>query len=407
MGKKKETKKNDEVDNIKGQKEPVHQKLKEKMKEKTKSAILVSNDDSIMVNKNKEIKEHKEKDKKSTKKAIEYMEKEEEVESVSDDDDISMEKLYENSLSLVKKSLVLNTDLISKAIQCLKTIVDKNYKDSVDIFDRKEKVPLQVNYTLSILPTRFSPRPVSIPVSLTKEIRKVCLIIRDNFVDQWKKTDIKFDGCEVYAISYTDLKLEYSQFEQKRNLAKRFDNFICDKSLYMGLKKLLGRTFYELKKYPFAITLTNENNEKIDNNQIKSKIESIVNNVIFYMNKGPNYTVKVDFLYSDEKLLTEKVKNTVSYVLAHILKWGVTFESLKSITLKTNDSIELPIFNQLTKDEINAYYSKIEEKKESKKAESSKNKNDTKERKTSVPKEDKEINKSNEKSKKTPKNNKY
>ena len=347
------------------------------------------------------------------------MEKEEEVESMTDDDDISMEKLYENSLAIVKKNLNLNSDLIVKAIQSLKLINDKNFKDSLDIFARKEKVPLQVNFTLSSLPNRFSPRPVSIPVTLTKELRKVCLIIKDNFVNIWKKTDIKFEGCEVYAISYSDLKLEYSQFEQKRNLAKRFDNFICDKSLYMGLKKVLGRTFYEMKKYPFAINLTSENNEKIDENEIKSKIENIVNNVVFYMSKGPNYTVKVDYLYSDDKKLSEKVRNTIIYVLAHILKWGASYESVKSITLKTNDSVELPVFNQLTKEEINAYYSKIDDKKDkkaiskdkinsnkiNKESKEIKKEVDLKERKLSNSKDDKEVKqKNNEKTKKIIKN---
>lgn len=409
MGKKKENKKNKETEILQEKQEIVHQKNKEKKKEteKSKAAILVSVDDKTPVNI---------RDKKSTKKAIEYMEKEEEVESMTDDD-ISMEKLYENSLAIVKKNLNLNSDLIVKAIQSLKLINDKNFKDSLDIFARKEKVPLQVNFTLSSLPNRFSPRPVSIPVTLTKELRKVCLIIKDNFVNIWKKTDIKFEGCEVYAISYSDLKLEYSQFEQKRNLAKRFDNFICDKSLYMGLKKVLGRTFYEMKKYPFAINLSSENNEKIDENEIKSKIENIVNNVVFYMSKGPNYTVKVDYLYSDDKKLSEKVRNTIIYVLAHILKWGVSYESVKSITLKTNDSVELPIFNQLTKEEINAYYSKIEEKKDKKaiskdKISSNKINKDSKEIKKDVDlkerknsKDDKEIKqKNNEKTKKIIKN---
>lgn len=412
MGKKKENKKNKETEILQEKQEIVHQKNKEKKKEteKSKAAILVSVDDKSTVNI---------RDKKSTKKAIEYMEKEEEVESMTDDDDISMEKLYENSLAIVKKNLNLNSDLIVKAIQSLILINDKNFKDSIDIFARKEKVPLQVNFTLSSLPNRFSPRPVSIPVTLTKELRKVCLIIKDNFVNIWKKTNIKFDGCEVYAISYSDLKLEYSQFEQKRNLAKRFDNFICDKSLYMGLKKVLGRTFYEMKKYPFAINLSSENNEKIDENEIKSKIENIVNNVVFYMSKGPNYTVKVDYLYSDDKKLSEKVRNTIIYVLAHILKWGVSYESVKSITLKTNDSVELPIFNQLTKEEVNAYYSKIEEKKDIKAISKNKISNnkinkeskeikkevDLKEKKLSNSKDDKEVKqKNNEKTKKILKN---
>lgn len=412
MGKKKENKKNKETEILQEKQEIVHQKNKEKKKEteKSKAAILVSVDDKSTVNI---------RDKKSTKKAIEYMEKEEEVESMTDDDDISMEKLYENSLAIVKKNLNLNSDLIVKAIQSLILINDKNFKDSIDIFARKEKVPLQLNFTLSSLPNRFSPRPVSIPVTLTKELRKVCLIIKDNFVNIWKKTNIKFDGCEVYAISYSDLKLEYSQFEQKRNLAKRFDNFICDKSLYMGLKKVLGRTFYEMKKYPFAINLSSENNEKIDENEIKSKIENIVNNVVFYMSKGPNYTVKVDYLYSDDKKLSEKVRNTIIYVLAHILKWGVSYESVKSITLKTNDSVELPIFNQLTKEEVNAYYSKIEEKKDIKAISKNKISNnkinkeskeikkevDLKEKKLSNSKDDKEVKqKNNEKTKKILKN---
>ena len=193
-----------------------------------------------------------------------------------------------------------------------------------------------------------------------KSKRKVCLIIRDP-VESWEKLNINFEENKdliVNVIPFSELKLEYERFEQKRNLLKQFDVFVCDNHIYHSLKKILGRDFYDDKKYPVGVTINyNGKDEKeIKQNALNAKNDIIkaASNYLFYMSNGPNYTVRAGYVEDEENTLVNNIVNITKHTLAHILKWGTDFEHLKSITLKFNNSFELPIFNQLNEIEIKA-----------------------------------------------------
>jgi ribosome biogenesis protein UTP30 len=190
-----------------------------------------------------------------------------------------------------------------------------------------------------------------IPVKIDSTIRrKVCLIIKDPS-QIWIDLNINFDDhpeLDVMVIPFSQLKLEYAMYEQKRNLLKQFDAFICDTTIYMHLKKVLGREFYDAKKYPINVKI----NSQIEPSKIKNEILEASSNYLFYMSKGPNYSVKAGFAVEKEAELVKKIQTAVTYTVAHILKWDVELDNLKTISLKLSNSIELPIFNSLTKEEI-------------------------------------------------------
>ena len=317
----------------------------------------------------------------------------EEIRKLQNLENTDMKTLFKNAQLEVeknKKSLI-DEKQITSAVENLKTILENNFSNNLDIFARKEETMLQVNFLLSNLPERYSIRPVSLPVKLNiPTVKKVCLIIKDNYKQFWEEMKLNFEdqkNFELNVITFTNLKQEYEQFDKKRNLVKRFDMFLCDKSLYMILKKVLGRAFYKSKKYPLAITLTKprpelikdkannyeseseneeENTEKyfVSKDIVSKLIIDSVTNVHFTMSNGPNYTVKAGYLSEDKtETIVKNLKNVISYTLAHILKWGVRFEHLKTVSLKITNSVELPIFNQLSTEEINAFYSKLDEKK--------------------------------------------
>lgn len=315
----------------------------------------------------------------------------EEIRNLQNLENTDMKTLFKNALSEVEenKKKLIDEKQITSAVDNLKAICENNFANNLDIFARKEETMLQVNFLLSNLPERYSLRPVSLPVKLNiPTTKKVCLIIKDNYKQYWEEMALNFEdnkNFELNVITYTNLKQQYEQFEKKRNLVKQFDLFLCDKSLYMILKKVLGRAFYKSKKYPLAITLTKprpelikdkpNNYESEDEDEedtgkyfvskdiVTKSIIDCVTKVHFSMSNGPNYTVKAGYLEDKTETIVEKLKNVISYTLAHILKWGVKFEHVKTVSLKITNSVELPIFNQLTTEEINAFYSKLEEKK--------------------------------------------
>jgi len=90
-----------------------------------------------------------------------------------------------------------------------------------------------------------------------------------------------------------------------------------------------------------------------------SIIATVNKKTIFYMNSGPNYTVKFARCVMSGGDIVKNAIATAKGVIPHILKWGIDFNELKSISIKSTDSVELPIFNQLSDEEIMNYLDKI------------------------------------------------
>lgn len=298
----------------------------------------------------------------------------------TDEDITNIKEIYELKLKEINNKLSLNKELLLNAVKCLKQILTKNYENETNVFKRKDEENLLINFTFSNLPLTYSLRPNIIPIKINnKSKRKACLIIRDP-VESWNKLNISFDNNKdltVDIIPMSELKLEYERFENKRNLLKRFDVFLCDNHIYHNLKKLLGRDFYDEKKYPIGITINyNSKDDKelaLSSLNAKNEIIKASTHYLFYMSNGPNYTVKAGFVEDDNEELINNIIIASKHTLANILKWGVEYEHLKSITIKCNDSLELPIFNQLTEEEIKAGKELINKTKETKITKDNKN----------------------------------
>ena len=275
-------------------------------------------------------------------------------ESMHQENEETIKEKFQTQLKIVKEKLIIDEKLLSQATKCLKQLLNQKSEAESNILFRKDEESLQINFTFGNLPESFSLRPVVIPVPVeSKARRRVCLIIRDPAED-WLNLDINFDNesdLEVNVITYASLKQEYFQYEQRRNLLKQFDVFLCDNHIYMMLKKILGKAFYDTKKYPFGITI---DKKKENSNTTKELILNAARNTMFYMSNGPNYTIKAGYVEEEESKLLPKIKTALIHTLANILKWGVEFTQLKGISLKFTNSIELPIFNQLSSEEIKA-----------------------------------------------------
>jgi len=118
------------------------------------------------------------------------------------------------------------------------------------------------------------------------------------------------------------------------------------------LKKLLGKPFYDHKKYPVALKLDYTNVEEIKN-EIISHVEK---STTFNMTHGPNYSLKVARAVSSEAEILQNYSDAITHLVPHILKWNVNLEDLRTISIKGTNTLELPIYNHLTKEEIQLYF---------------------------------------------------
>ena len=304
-------------------------------------------------NKIEKIKEEK-KNKKQTKK----IENNENLNEEPENKNILNEEEEKNSYELflkkynelktnIKNNFIpqLNKNQIKNAIIELKKYMTKNKQNFID------NDYLYLSFLFNKLPIKFSIRPVSIHIkNPIYSNKKICLFIKDKETFEDLNINFQENNINLEYIDTNTLRLKYDRFEDRRKLLKNFDIFLCDIRIYFVLKKKLGKPFYQSKKYPLPIILDYENKEKIIN-EIKDKI----NNAIFYMNHGPIYNIKFSTYKTDEKKIEENLYDAISETLPHILKYDVDIDELKAITLKGNDTIELPLYNHLKEEDLKIF----------------------------------------------------
>jgi len=179
----------------------------------------------------------------------------------------------------------------------------------------------------------------------------VCIIVKDPKED-FKELNIhKGLKFKVKVIDIAKLKMKFSRFQERRSLLKEFDIFLCDSKVYFLLKKLLGKPFYAGKKYPVPLKLDYSQPEQIKEEIIKTVEKS----TIFHMTHGPNYTLKISRETAKEEEILDNFMEALPSFISHIIKWGISFGDLKCISIKGTNTIDLPVFNQISEEEILEY----------------------------------------------------
>jgi len=68
--------------------------------------------------------------------------------------------------------------------------------------------------------------------------------------------------CIAKVIGLDKLRRNFKQFKDKRQLLKDYDAFLADLRVYKMLPELLGKEFYQRKKYPCPVKLHGLENAK-------------------------------------------------------------------------------------------------------------------------------------------------
>jgi len=153
-------------------------------------------------------------------------------------------------------------------------------------------------------------------------------------------------------IGYDKLKRNFKQYKDRRSLLKDYDGFLADIRIYKMLPECLGKEFYEKKKFPCPIKLHGFQKPK----DLEEQLNSAAKATYYTMGNGPNYSVKVGRMSQDAKDIAlnsqQALSQALSYTLAHD---NINFDKVVSISMKMSGSPELPIFNQLSEQDIEAF----------------------------------------------------
>lgn len=259
---------------------------------------------------------------------------------------------YEKLYKLAKQTIKLDRKLINSAISNLQTYASSQKDKGKNLLEDEDDF-IYVTITLSKVPSKFSPKPLQIELKHAiygpKYLTHVCMIVKDPqraFKDQVQDLDIP---CLGKVIGYQKLMKNFKEYKDRRQLVNEFDLFFCDSRIYSMLPKVTGKYFYLKKKFPVPLKLAGS--EKT----IEETFEEAMKCTYFMPGNGPNYTIKIGRTSMNAKNCVSNIVNAVYKALPLILGNTLKPTKVQSITLKTQSSIELPIYNHLSKGDIAAY----------------------------------------------------
>jgi len=209
-------------------------------------------------------------------------------------------------------------------------------KKGNQLFESNDTIFLQL--ALKKLPdlqkrTKKIPLPHSI-----REVTEVCLISKEP--GKVVKQKLQDAGVTQIAkvISLEKLRKEYKTFALKRQLADSYDVFLCDDRIYNLVLKNLGKTFAKAHKEPLAICCTR-------NRDLSKEIKKTLTCTLLQYGIGPSSSLRVGHSGQPSDELVENVAHAAKLIATKIPR-GV--DNIKSLYLKSDKSIALPLYNSVT-----------------------------------------------------------
>jgi len=245
----------------------------------------------------------------------------------------------------VRGAAVMDSGRVRKAVDAL-----LDYKQKTEENSKKSNLlsgadPISVQIAFKRIPERPDKKPtlIQLPHSLySDEEAKVCLIVKD---PQRKVKDL-LEGQPPSTnvdkvLGLSKLRKRYKQYDDKRQLCSQYDIFLADEAVTPMLPPLTGKPFYASKRIPIPIDMRTKK-------KLLDSITRAKNSTVFWSGAGACSALKVATTDFDTEQVTANVESAVEQVAeVTVKKW----KNIKSIHIKTHDSLALPIYNSDNADE--------------------------------------------------------
>ena len=308
------------------------------------------------INKKSKSKENeKENPKNETIKDIEQEDEQNEIKDKEFNKE-ELNKKYELKLEQVSKDLIpkISTAQIEKALKALISYKNKlNSSSTINVLSGDFDDYIYATFGFYKYPLRYSLAPSKIDLSTgiyaEKYNSNICLIVKNPKSD-FKDLNIEFPF-NMKIIDIDKLKTKYQQYSKKRELMKKYDLFLCDNRIKFVLRKLLGKCFYASKKIPYSISLNYEDKDKIKNDII----EIVNKSTIFHMNNGPIYNIKFGRFSMNLEENKNNLIECIKQIIPHILKYDIDLDELRNISIKGNNTLELPLYEHIKEGDLKIF----------------------------------------------------
>jgi ribosome biogenesis protein UTP30 len=210
---------------------------------------------------------------------------------------------------------------------------------------------VQVQFSLARIPGKASAKPIRVEVphplvnvggsgdDINLQDAQVCIIVKEES-KSWVQAMIeRFPnelGCVKKVLGLQSLRTKHKSFAQRRELLARFDIFFADDRILPMLTKALGGKFFEKKKQPIPIALTRKE-------ALPFAIQKNLKSTFMFLSAGTCVTVKAGSTGMDATKLLENIQFIAQAVPDKVpKKWA----NIRSVSIKTSNSVALPIYNK-------------------------------------------------------------
>ncbi|TMW61222.1 hypothetical protein Poli38472_013685 [Pythium oligandrum] len=229
---------------------------------------------------------------------------------------------------------------VRKAVVALQTFLEKQKAGQTkkELVSATEYVSCII--TRKTIPPKSSLKPIQIdvPHSLYESDAEMCLVVKDTDKDRIKKA-LAEDPVAGLAKVMTVKKLRknFSRFEDKRTLAGAYEMFLADDRILPYLKTPLGTKFFVKKKQPVAV--------RVSRKDVSNAVRAVFHRTVMHTSAGACTNVKIAHFGLSVEEIVENIIVGMNNCAAHIVKG---WHGIQSISIKTNESVALPIYNALS-----------------------------------------------------------
>ncbi|KAJ3384281.1 hypothetical protein HDU84_003048 [Entophlyctis sp. JEL0112] len=246
-------------------------------------------------------------------------------------------------------------DQIRKAVAALFAFNDKNRTAAAGVdIDPAQAKRFWITITTKKAPlaARVKPHkiPIKHPLNPEQDSQEVCLFVKD------PQKDFKALLAEknITVIGLSKLKSDYYSYEAKRQLCDSYDLFLTDSRIVALLPPLLGKYFFQKKKFVFLCLVWNCADMCIPERQpvpvdmtaknLSKEITIARSSTYMFFSKGVTTSIKIGTVLQDPEHVVENIYESLDSIVDKIpSKWG----NVLRIDLKLCDSVALPLFNSL------------------------------------------------------------
>ncbi|KAG4301706.1 hypothetical protein PCANB_001857 [Pneumocystis canis] len=186
---------------------------------------------------------------------------------------------------------------------------------------------------------RLKPSKIILKHPILDPDSECCLIVKDpQRIYKDLVISAKLNRRITKVIGVSKLYKKFKSYEQKRALRDSYDLFLADSKVIRLLPKLLGKTFYEKKRQPIPIDLSENSTPE----HLSKEVEKAYSSTYLHLSPGTCTSIKCGAICQTPEQISENIQIIINILVQKFIKNG--WKGVRGFHIKTSESIALPIW---------------------------------------------------------------